>query len=183
MNRGSFHKISAEIRAQVNTEFEQWIADHIHARKSFAVEATLRSPVTFEQAHRAREHGFWTVMEYVMAGTVDESVRRIMERSYRGGHSASERLVREIYEKSTKNLLIALDFAQSGIEIVRIYDNSEFHGHVRRVLAFRRGRPRSIAAEMATWLESLFRGTKFEIASLRGILQMQGRRKDRSLER
>ena len=41
-------------------------------------------------------------MEYVLAGSVDECLRRIMERSYRGGHSASERLVREIYDKSTK---------------------------------------------------------------------------------
>jgi predicted ABC-type ATPase len=183
LNRGSFHKIPAEIRAKVNGEFERWISDRIRARKSFAIETTLRSPITFEQARVAREGGFWTVMEYVMAGTVEESVQRIMERSYRGGHSASERLVREIYEKSTRNLLTALDFVESGIEILRIYDNSELHGHVRRVLAFRRGRPRSIATEVPTWLESLFRGTKFEIAALRETLKVQGLRKDRSLER
>jgi predicted ABC-type ATPase len=94
-------------------------------------------------------------MEYVMAGRVDESIRRIMERSYRGGHSASERLVAEIYEKSTKNLLTA-HFAESGIEIVRVHDNSELRGHVRQLLSFRRGRPRSVAADVPSWLESLF---------------------------
>jgi hypothetical protein len=52
--------------------------------------------------------------------------------------------VKEIYEKSTKNLLTALDFAESGIEIVRIYDNSEVGGDVKQVLTFRRGRPHSI---------------------------------------
>ena len=183
LNRGSFHKIPAEIRAKVNVEFERWIRERICDRSSFAIETTLRSPITFDQARMAREAGFWTVMEYVMAGTVEASVPRIMERSYRGGHSASERLVREIYEKSTLNLLTALDFVESGIEILRIYDNSQLHGHVRRVMAFRRGRPRSIAAEVPTWLELLFRGTKFEIAALRETLKVQGLRKDRSLER
>jgi len=106
-------------------------------------------------------------MDYVAAGSVEESIRRIMERSYRGGHSASERLVTEIYEKSTKNLLTALDFAASGIEVVRVYDNSEVGGRVKQVLSFRRGQLRSIATEIPSWLESLFRGTKFEIAALR----------------
>lgn len=183
LNDGSFRKIPAEIRAKVNIEFERWISDRIHTGKSFAIETTLRSPITFEQARLARERGFWTVMEYVIAGTVEESIQRITERSYRGGHSGSERLVREIYQKSTRNLVTALDFAESGIEILRVYDNSEFHGHVCRVLALRRGRPRSVAAEVPPWLESLFRGTKFEIAGLRGILKEQGHRRGRSLER
>lgn len=183
LNLGSFHRISAEIRAQVNVEFQRWILDHISARHSFAIETTLRSPITFEQSRLAREDGFWTAMEYVMAGSVEESIRRIMERSYRGGHSASERLVADIYQKSTTNLLAALDFGESAIEIVRIYDNSEFHGHVRQVLSLRRGRPRSIATEIPAWLESLFTGTKFEIAALREALQPRPRRNDRSPER
>ena len=167
LNSGSFRKISNEIRAQVNVEFERWILDHITACKSFALETTLRSPVTFEQTRVAHERGFWTSMDYVSAGSVEESIRRIIERSYRGGHSASERLVREIYEKSTKNLFAALDFDESAIEVVRVYDNSEIGAELREVLAFRRGQPRSIAHKIPTWLESLFKGTKFEIAGLR----------------
>ena len=110
LNLGSFRRISAEIRSRANLEFQQWILDHINSRKSFAIETTLRSPVTFEQSRLAHDNGFWTTMDYVAVGSVEESVRRIMERSYRGGHSASERLVAEIYEKSTKNLLTALNF-------------------------------------------------------------------------
>ena len=100
-------------------------------------------------------------MDYVAVGSVEESVRRIMERSYRGGHSASERLVAEIYEKSIKNLLTALNFTESGIEVVRIYDNSEVGGHVKQILSFRRGRLRSMANVIPGWLESLFTGTNF----------------------
>jgi predicted ABC-type ATPase len=183
LNLGSFHKIPAEIRSRVNVEFQQWILNHITARDGFAIETTLRSPITFEQARLAHGHGFWTTMDYVSVGSVEESVRRIAERSYRGGHSASEKLVADIYEKSTKNLLTALNFGESGIEVVRIYDNSQLRGHVRQVLSFRRGRPRLIAAEVPIWLESLFSGTKFQIAALRESLKTISRTDDRARER
>src|SRR5260370_16514698 len=65
LNAGSFRGISKEIRSQVNVEFQKWILDHISARKSFALETTLRSEVTFEQAHLAREHGFCPSLFYV----------------------------------------------------------------------------------------------------------------------
>jgi predicted ABC-type ATPase len=109
-------------------------------------------------------------MYYVAAGSVEESIRRIMERSYRGGHSASERLVREIYGKSTQHLLMALDFAKSGIELVRVYDNSEFGGHVRQLLSFRKGQPRAINDEIPEWLKLLFAGTEFDIVRLQKTL-------------
>ena len=168
LNSGSFRSIPNNIRAQVNGEFQQWILRHIAADSSFALETTLRSPITFEQSLLARQKGFWTSMHFLLAGSVEESIRRIVERSYRGGHSASERLVREIYDKSTKNLLTALDFDKSGIEVVRIYDNSAVGAAIRQVLSFRRGRPRSVARDIPAWLESLFKDTKFEIAGLRG---------------
>ncbi len=117
-----------------------------------------------------------------MAGSVEECVRRIMERSYRGGHSASERLVRRIYEKSTRNLLTALNFGESGFEVVRIYDNSEVGGDVKQVLSFRGGRPLSIAG-IPAWLESLFSGTDFEIRKLREAMKLRAQEDDLSHER
>lgn len=180
LNLGSFREISAAIRSQVNVEFQRWILDHIRAGQGFAIETTLRSSVTFEQSRLAHGHGFWTTMDYVAAGSVEESVRRIMERSYRGGHSASERLVAAIYEKSMQNLLTALDFGASGIEVVRIYDNSEVRGHVREVLSFRRGRPRSVSLQIPAWLEGLFKNTKFEIAILREDVKVRLRKNERS---
>src|SRR5438445_13880731 len=108
LNAGSFRGISKEIRSQVNVEFQKWILDHISARKSFALETTLRREVTFEQAQLAREHGFRTALYFVTPGNPGECVRRIKARAYRGGHSASETLVRDIYEKSVRNLVTAL---------------------------------------------------------------------------
>jgi predicted ABC-type ATPase len=183
LNRGSFHKIPAEIRSRVNVEFQKWILNHITAREGFAIETTLRSSITFEQARLAHGHGFWTTMDYVSVGSVEESVRRITERSYRGGHSASERLVADIYAKSTKNLITALNFGESGIEVVRIYDNSQVRGHVRQLLSFRRGRARSMSSEIPAWLEGLLTNTKFEIAAIREHLKDRPRKNDRSPER
>lgn len=168
LNSGSFRKISNQIRTQVNVEFHEWILDHITSHKSLALETTLRSRITFDQARLAHDHGFWTSMHFLLARNVEESIRRITERSYRGGHSASERLVRDIYDKSTKNLFTALDFGASGLEVVRVYDNSGVGDEPRQVLSFRRGRSLSVADEIPAWLESLFKGTKFEIAGLRG---------------
>jgi predicted ABC-type ATPase len=165
LNSGSFRRISKEIRAQVNVEFQRWILDHINTGRSFALETTLRSPVTFEQSRLARERGFWVSMNYVAVGSVEESIRRIVERSYRGGHSASERLVHDIYHKSTQNLFTAFNFKESGIEVVRIYDNSEVGGQVRHLVSFRRGRPRLVVTEIPSWLESLFKGTDFEVTT------------------
>src|SRR5260370_24289133 len=93
LNAGSFRGISKEIRSQVNVEFQKWILDHISARKSFALETTLRSEVTFEQAQLAREHGFWTSMFYVTPGSVEECIKRIKAPAYLRGNPASERSV------------------------------------------------------------------------------------------
>jgi predicted ABC-type ATPase len=171
LNNGYYRKISKDIRAQVNLEFEKWILDHIVAKTSFAFETTLRSSITFDQARRAREHGFWTSMHFVCAGSVNESVRRVMERSYRGGHSASERLIRDIYDRSTRNLLTALSFAESAIEVLRIYDNSRFDGRMIRAIEMRSGRVVYLASQISPWLEDLLRNTEFNIPRLRAELQ------------
>src|SRR6202790_176233 len=112
LNDGSFRGISREIRTQVNVEFQKWILDHITTRKRLALATTLRSQVTFEQTHLAREHSFWTSMYYVTPGSVEECIKRIKAPSYRGGHRASETIVRDIYQKSTHDLVTALDFGE-----------------------------------------------------------------------
>jgi predicted ABC-type ATPase len=173
LNSGSFHGISKGIRSQVNLEFQKWILDHISARKSFALETTLRSEVTFEQAQLAREDGFRTFLYFVTPGNVEECVRRIRARAYRGGHSASESLVRDIYEKSTRNLLTALDFEKDGMDRVDIYDNSAnlaLQKNMRRIMSLRQGRPTYLATDVPSWLVNLLGGTKFEIEIIRRLL-------------
>jgi predicted ABC-type ATPase len=156
LNGGSYRGISAGIRKQVSAEFEEWISRHIAECASFAIETTLRSTITFQQARLAHERGFWTTMVYISSGSVEESIRRILQRSYRGGHSASERLVTAIYEDSMRNLTMAFDFSQSGIELVRVYDNSEFNKRPRAVLVARRGRVIRISEDVPRWLDEVW---------------------------
>lgn len=52
LNGGSYAGISSEIRRIVNREFEAFVSDCIQKRISFAIETTLRSDATFEQALR-----------------------------------------------------------------------------------------------------------------------------------
>jgi predicted ABC-type ATPase len=183
LNDGSFRNIPKNIREHVNLEFQAWILDHVRAGKSFALETTLRSEITFEQARLARAHGFWTLMEYVTAGSVEESIKRVTERSYRGGHSASERLIREIYDKSITNLIAALDFGTSCVDVVRIYDNSVFDKPLKPLLNLRRGRPISLSDEVSPWLKHLLKGSKFDISHMRQLLQSKTQQKGTSRNR
>jgi predicted ABC-type ATPase len=58
LNGGSYVGISSEIRKTVNREFEAFVLSSIGVRTSFAVETTLRSDVTFNQARLAKQAGF-----------------------------------------------------------------------------------------------------------------------------
>ena len=58
LNRGSYDGISRQIRQQVNRQYERFVIDCIQRRQSFAIETTLRSHVTFEQARLAKAAGF-----------------------------------------------------------------------------------------------------------------------------
>ena len=55
------------------------------AGASFALETTLRSTITFEQAKLAREHGFRVSMFYVALDSVERHIERVMRRAARGG--------------------------------------------------------------------------------------------------
>jgi len=54
LNRGSYQGIPLNIRDWVNRLFESFVGDCIARRTSFAVETTLRSSITFDQAATAR---------------------------------------------------------------------------------------------------------------------------------
>jgi len=148
LNGGSYQSIPLSVRAVVNREFEQFVHSNIAAGTSFALETTLRSTITFEQAKLAKEKGFRVFMRYVALDTVEQHIERVKRRAARGGHSASETTLRRIHASSFANLPIALSPEESGIEIVRIYDNSQPESRPVLVLAARRGK--------IVWLRDLF---------------------------
>jgi hypothetical protein len=87
----------------VNRLFESFVSDYIVRRASFAVETTLRSSITFDQAATARREGFFIEMHYLALDTFARHVERIKIRADKGGHSAPESVLRGIYDSSLRH--------------------------------------------------------------------------------
>jgi predicted ABC-type ATPase len=104
LNSGSYVSISNEIRKIVGSEFEAFVLGSIDTRMSFAIETTLRSEVTFEQARIAKQAGFVIEMRYLGLRDFAGHLERVKARADAGGHSASETTLRRIYEASLRNL-------------------------------------------------------------------------------
>ena len=154
LNYGSYESIPLSVREVVNREFEKFVHANIRAGISFALETTLRNTIIYEQAKLARENGFRVSMWYVALDTVEHHIERVKRRAARGGHSASERTLRRIHTSSLGNLPLALMPEKSGIEIVRIYDNSRFESRPELVLEARGGRTVRVAEDFPGWLQA-----------------------------
>ena len=152
LNGGSYEGIPLSIRAIVNHQFEEFIHASIRSGVSFALETTLRSPVTFEQAKLAKENGFQVSMRYIALDTAERHIERVKRRAARGGHSASETTLRRIHASSLANLPLALNPKKSSIDFVRIYDNSQGESPPSLVLESRHGRIVRLAADFPAWL-------------------------------
>ena len=100
LNAGWYQSIPLSVRGRVNREFERFVQSNIAAGTSFALETTLRSTITFEQAKLAKEKGFRVFMRYVALDTVEQHIERVKRRAARGGHSASETTLRRIHASS-----------------------------------------------------------------------------------
>lgn len=156
---GSYQGISPEVRAQVNQEFESFVHEHIHDRVAFAVETTLRSGITFEQARAAQRAGFQVLMRYVALDDVEENLRRVKIRALEGGHSAPESVLRGIHQASLRNLLQAL----RDLDYVAVFDNSQFGKEPLLVMETKGGKVIWLAESLPLWLERALHGTQYEI--------------------
>lgn len=152
LNGGSYRGIPMAIRAQVNREFERFVQERIEARQPFAIETTLRSTITFEQAKIAKTAGFRVTMIYVALESFELHFRRVTRRALLGGHAASEPTLRRIYDASLKNLSAALDPVHSGIDEIRVFDNSAADQIPTLALEVKSGRITRIGDEMPVWL-------------------------------
>ncbi len=117
---GSYRAIPRQVRRAVAKECERFVQRHIETNRSFAVETTLRTRVSIEQAQLARIRGFATEMIFVATDSIDENIARIVQRAQGGGHGASEREVHAIHAASLANLSAAIE----GFERVDVYDST-----------------------------------------------------------
>jgi predicted ABC-type ATPase len=167
LNSGSYLDIPLSIRAIVNREFEEFVHASIRSGNSFALETTLRSSITFDQAKLASKNGFRVVMRYVALDTPELHIERVLQRAARAGHSASETTLRRIHSNSLRNLPTALVPAESCIESVRVYDNSRFGEPPRLVLQTEQGRIVRMADHFPMWLQSALGWTSTRLAEAR----------------
>jgi predicted ABC-type ATPase len=161
LNGGSYHGITQEIRREVNRLFEAFILEHIANRQSLAIETTLRTAISLDQARLAREHGFVITMRYLATENVETNVKRIVSRYLAGGHAASPGVIRATYQSSLQNLLRAL----RELDVVTIHDTTGFEQPPRYVMEVREGRTVFVVDDPPRWLVQALLGTEFDLTS------------------
>jgi predicted ABC-type ATPase len=148
LSGGSYIGIPKQIRAIVNREFEVFVAESIENRISFAMETTLRTAITFEQAERARAAGLTTEMRYLALRDFAMHLERVKIRADAGGHSASEATLRSTYRSSLANFPRAI----AEMDNLWVYDNSPVGGPPRLVLESENSVIRFVADHPPEWL-------------------------------
>jgi predicted ABC-type ATPase len=147
---GSYRGIPRDVRQAVAKECQQFVLDHIEARRSFAVETTLRTLAAIDQAKLARGQGFATEMRFVATDSIAENVARVLQRALAGGHGASEREIRAIHQASVANVRSAV----AAFDLVRVYDSSTRWAPPRLVAVARAGRLVRLGAT-PSWLDAV----------------------------
>lgn len=133
---GSYRAISPDVRRAVAKECEQFVVGHIERGRSFAVETTLRTTASIDQAEVARRRGFLTQLRFIATDSVAENIARVLQRAQSGGHAASERDIRAIHTASIANLRRALDV----FEHATVFDSTAPWTEPRLVATARDGR-------------------------------------------
>ena len=106
-------------------------------------------------------------MVYVALDNFQKHVERVRRRAILGGHAASESTLRRIYESSLKNLPTTLNPEESGIDTVRIFDNSAFQTVPRLCLSAERGRVVGITKDFPLWLMPALHWTDADLEKIR----------------
>lgn len=78
---GSYRAIPPSVRKAVSKECESFVLAHIRRKRSFAIETTLRTLVSAEQARKARRRGFRTEMIFLCTASADINVERVLQRA------------------------------------------------------------------------------------------------------
>ncbi len=148
LNGASYVHIPKQIRVAVSREFEAFVQGCIKRRTSFAIETTLRSAATFEQAALAKAAGFSTEMRYLALRDFAMHVERVKARADAGGHSASETTLFDAYTSSLANLPRAV----LEMDDLWVYDNSPVGGPPKPVLGSEKGVIRFLTDDPPDWL-------------------------------
>jgi predicted ABC-type ATPase len=171
LNGGSYIGISKSIRKEVGPICERFIQDHIAAGKDFATETTLRSTIAFDQIKQARDAGFEVRFRYICVDSIGTSVKRVKQRAFMGGHSASEETVQDIRAKSLFNLRRAFDELGRTIDLFDLYDNSAFGIPPKLIASFLGREITFLASDLPAWMDEALGQTLYSTVKLRGFFE------------
>jgi len=96
----------------------------IKENKSFAIETTLSGKIHLRLIQQAKSEGWNIGLAYVGLDSPEISIRRVKERTLKGGHFVPEKDIRRRYDRGLKNLKKAYDLAN----IVLVFNNSRHLG-------------------------------------------------------
>ncbi|MBK6534858.1 MAG: zeta toxin family protein [Deltaproteobacteria bacterium] len=145
---GSYQGIPPEVRARASGECESFVADHLARGVSFAVESTMRTTISIEQAREANARGFITVLLFLCAEEVSIHVERVRARALAGGHSAPEAEIRATYAASLANLSLAVGV----FAVIECFDTTPHGLGARHVASVRGGRMELTSTPTPRWL-------------------------------
>jgi predicted ABC-type ATPase len=127
-----------------------WVQEQIAAKQSFGVETTLSGLGYLRTARDLKEQGWSCGLVYVGLASADLAVQRVAARFQIGGHTVPESDIRRRYERSLRNLPMALALA----DIALILDNTKRDPGFRLVMDVRERQTVFRADPLPTWLAS-----------------------------
>ena len=95
-------------------------AEHLRKSESFAIETTLSGRNYLQMMLDAKARGFEVRLVYIGTESVEINLARIRSRVLAGGHDVPEQDVRRRYQRSQKNLPLAIQRADLSV----LFDNS-----------------------------------------------------------
>jgi predicted ABC-type ATPase len=173
LNGGSYIGISKSIRNEVGPVCERFIQDYIAAGKDFATETTLRSTIAFDQMKQAHEAGFLVSFTYICVDSIGTSVKRVKQRAFMGGHSASEETVQDIRSKSLFNICRAFKELGKTIDAFSVYDNSALGMPPKLIASFLGREITFLASELPAWMDEALGQTPYSTVNLREFFEQK----------
>jgi len=171
LNGGTYIGIPNSIRKQVGPICEKFIRDHIAEGINFATETTLRSTIVFDQMKQAHDAGLSVSFTYICVDNIGTAVKRVKQRAFMGGHSASEETVQDIRSRSLFNLRRAFEELGKTIDAFEIYDNSAL-GMTPKLIASFLGREIAfLASELPAWVDEALGRTPYATGKLREFFE------------
>ncbi|MBC2579205.1 zeta toxin family protein [Clostridium sp. DJ247] len=102
------------------------ISYYIKNNVSFNQETTLSGKSITRNIEKAKQKGFYVVMNYIGVDTPDIAKERVRIRVLKGGHGIPEEAIERRYYESLDNLKNVLDICNE----INIYDNTNKFKHV-----------------------------------------------------